>query len=303
MSYTVKQLEGLLPFAASHEQEKTILGVIEYGGSVPEFAKAHGKATTNVYRSLKNCRKRAAKRGHAPEHDMTQTVPDGYKVKGTSTLYDDEGFVKMQWVKTNVDNERQFEIMQEAIEGLCDGIKALTPMPRPVTENNEDLLNVYTMTDTHIGMLAWGKETGRDWDLDIAEETLTKCFGDMVHRSPNADTAVIAQLGDWLHYDGLEAMTPTSGHVLDADSRAGKMVAVACRVMENLVDQALAKHNKVILVIAEGNHDLYGSLWLRTSWVHIGRLPLPAGPMLARADRAVRDELPDELGEAVSDGA
>jgi hypothetical protein len=45
-----------------------------------------------------------------------------------------------------------------------------------------------------------------------------------------------------------------------------------------------------------------GSLWLRTDWVHIGRLPLPAGPMLARADDAIRDELPDEIGESFSAG-
>lgn len=46
-----------------------------------------------------------------------------------------------------------------------------------------------------------------------------------------------------------------------------------------------------------------GSLWLRTDWVHIGRLPLPAGPMLARADRALRNELPDGVGASVTAGA
>ena len=46
-----------------------------------------------------------------------------------------------------------------------------------------------------------------------------------------------------------------------------------------------------------------GSLWLRTNWVHVGRLPLPARPMLARADRSIRDELPDDVGESLSAGA
>ena len=32
-----------------------------------------------------------ARQGWSPEHDMTKTVPDGFHLKGTSTLYDEEG--------------------------------------------------------------------------------------------------------------------------------------------------------------------------------------------------------------------
>lgn len=270
-NYTPDQLKELVPFAVTAEQEEMVFDLIKYGGSVAQYAKDSGKASTNVYRSLKRMRARAAKQGHAPEHDMTKTVPDGFAVKGVSTLYDDEGVMRMQWVKTNADKERQFQIMQEAIEEIVHGIKPKPVNPAPGGATSPDLLNLYTMTDTHIGMLAWGKETGKDWDLDIAEATLTGCFKDMVDRAPNADTAVIAQLGDWLHYDSLDPMTPTSGHVLDADSRAGKMVAVACRVLEALVDMALEKHEKVVLLVAEGNHDLYGSLWLRTMFRRLYR--------------------------------
>jgi hypothetical protein len=46
-----------------------------------------------------------------------------------------------------------------------------------------------------------------------------------------------------------------------------------------------------------------GSLWVRTDWVHIGRLPLPAGPMLAHANSTIRDELPEGIGESVSEDA
>ena len=43
-----------------------------------------------------------------------------------------------------------------------------------------------------------------------------------------------------------------------------------------------------------------GSLWLRTDWIHIGRLPLPAGPMLTHADRAIADEMPEELADEIA---
>jgi len=40
-----------------------------------------------------------------------------------------------------------------------------------------------------------------------------------------------------------------------------------------------------------------GSVWLRTNWVHIGRLPVPAGLVLDRAASRVRDRLPDTLAK------
>lgn len=264
-----QQLEALIPFAATENQAEMLQGIVDHG-SVAAYANYKGIATTNLYSTIRKLKACAAKKGHAPEHDMHHTVPDGFKVKGTSTLYDRDGEVKIQWVKTNEDRDRAVEIMREVVETITEDVDPLPPFPPPQAVE-DDLLNVYTMTDCHIGMLAWGRETGKDWDLGVAERTLTSCFADMVRRSPKASECVIAQLGDWLHYDGLQAITPTSGHVLDADSRAGKMVGVACRVLERLVDMALAKHSKVRLLIAEGNHDLYGSLFLRTMFRRLYR--------------------------------
>jgi len=69
--------------------------------------------------------------------------------------------------------------------------------------------------------------------------------------------------GDFLHWDGLLAVTPSHGHVLDADSRFGKVVDVAIRLIRALVAKALSKHEQVTLLVCEGNHDLASSLWLR----------------------------------------
>lgn len=38
-----------------------------------------------------------------------------------------------------------------------------------------------------------------------------------------------------------------------------------------------------------------GSLWLKTDWIHVGRLPLPAGPMLARAEHSIDRHVPGDL--------
>ena len=45
--------------------------------------------------------------GHSPEHDMTHTVPDGYLMKGASTLYREDGSIAAQWIKSTVDDVRR----------------------------------------------------------------------------------------------------------------------------------------------------------------------------------------------------
>jgi hypothetical protein len=112
-------------------------------------------------------------------------------------------------------------------------------------------------------MLAWHREGGDDWDLGIAEETLVGAFAHMIRSAPKARVAVINQLGDFLHFDGLEAKTPTNHHALDADGRFRKIIRTAIRILRRVIDLALATHERVHLVIAEGNHDIASSAWLQ----------------------------------------
>ena len=193
---------------------------------------------------------------------MTKTVPDGFNVRGVSSLYDANGNLVSQWVKSGADDAARAEALRATYEAMADDLPRLPSIPAPKSKA-PDLLTVYTLTDCHVGMLAWHKEGGADWDLAIAERTLTGCFLHMLHNSPAADTCVIAQLGDWLHQDGLAPVTPTSGHLLDADGRFSKVVAAAIRILRRVIDAALTKHKTVHVLMAEGNHDLASSVWLR----------------------------------------
>ena len=85
----------------------------------------------------------------------------------------------------------------------------------------------------------------------------------MIETAPASELGIVCQLGDFLHYDGLVAQTPTSGHALDADSRFEKMVQVAIRLVRRVTEMTLAKHDRVHVLMAEGNHDLASSVWLR----------------------------------------
>jgi len=203
-----------------------------------------------------------ARQGWSPEHDMRHPVPDGYLAKGVSTYYDKDGKPAGQWVKSAIDHQRQAEIFSAAAEAMAEELKPLEPVTPPVSANDE-LCNFYVLTDCHVGMLAWHKEGGDDWDLKIAERTLVDCFANMMRGAPDSGSAVIAQMGDFLHFDGLLPVTPTNAHVLDADGRFGKVVECAIRILRRVIDMALAKHQTVHVIMAEGNHDLSSSVWLR----------------------------------------
>lgn len=189
-------------------------------------------------------------------------APDGYKVKGTSTLYNNKGEVVAQWVKTDQDRERLLAMLKEAVSALSSTVVPAEPIIPPETTNN-DLLALYTLSDFHIGMFAHLEESGDDWSTDKAAETLSAWADTATRLTPNAHTAVLLNNGDFLHFDGLDPVTPKSRHVLDADSRFQKIVAVAVRGIRYAVARLLEKHEHVHLIMADGNHDQASSVWLR----------------------------------------
>ena len=203
----------------------------------------------------------AAARGFAPGHFDNGTAP-GYRMGKVTVQRGPDGSVERTWERQSPDKELLQEALRAAVEAMAGEVQPCAPVAVPGV-TLEHLLTLYTFTDYHVGMMAWHREGGADWDVKIAEETGIKAMAALVEGAPRSHTAVVNVQGDFLHFDGLSAVTPQHGHVLDADSRFSKVVDVAIRLIRNLVAQALAKHDRVILLIAEGNHDLASSLWLR----------------------------------------
>jgi len=207
----------------------------------------------------------------APPERTTRSVypilPDGHKLKGVSSLQKvvdpETGETVMQWVKTAAEVERREQLCKEVIDALKEKAPRLGKAPAPKAKNNEQLANLHVVTDYHLGMLAWGEESGADWDLKIAEQMLLDLFAYSLKSAPNATHGILCQLGDFLHYDSFESVTPTSRHLLDSDTRPQKMVRVAVRVLRRVIDMMLRKYNTVHVLMAEGNHDIMASAWLR----------------------------------------
>ena len=183
------------------------------------------------------------------------------KLSGTSTLRDGEGNVLLEWSKTSLDKARQDEMFRETVAALTKSLPKYPPV-KPPSKSISDLCAVYPVGDHHIGMLSWAEETGDNYDINISENLLAGAFDNLVAAAPPCEDAAVIFLGDFLHYDSFESVTPTSRNQLDTDSRYPKMVRAAIRMMRYAIKRTLEKHERVRVIVEIGNHDLSSSIFL-----------------------------------------
>lgn len=285
--------DPLLEFATPLERQ-AVEALAANGGSTIKAARSLGISTSSVRHRLLACKRRAASRGYAPEAGWEHPVPEGHRVKGNSTLYGPDGDVQGQWVKSERDSEDPpaFAPVPEGhlvkkVSSLLDGQGkvraqwiqapkdeatrwdefwaacarnaekyrgAADPTKAPKYSDAETC-TVYPLGDPHIGMLAWAKETGQDFDLQIAERDLLQAVDMLVDRAPPSELAILANVGDFFHAEGDEQRTPTGGNKLDCDTRWAKITDVGFNIMRHLIDRLLEKHARVEVVNVPGNHD------------------------------------------------
>lgn len=259
--------EGHVNYCNTQKQKDLVNAYLECG-SVRKVSRQLGVDTSNICRALKTVLAHAARQGYAPDNDLNHPTPDGYAVKGVSTYYNEDGKITGQWVKTQTDQARQIEMLIERLETGSTNFKAFKPTKAPKT-TDKSLLSLLTITDFHLGMYAYEAETGDNWDTDIARQVFLDAIHQMVDAAPKAHYGMLNQLGDFLHWDGILAVTPQSGHVLDADTRYSKLVELTMDIMVEAIRIMLAKFGEVFVVQAEGNHDISGSIWLRKHIKHM----------------------------------
>ena len=184
-------------------------------------------------------------------------------LKKLSVLTAGDGREVLRWSKLDV----QAEATVAAIRTVVDELKQELPRVKPTygpAYLNADLCNQFTVTDLHMGMMAWKEETlVADYDLKIAEKLLLDWFSAAIAMSPNAKVAVFAQIGDFMHHDSHDSVTPAHRHVLDADSRLQKIIRVCIRVTRQVISMLAFKHEHVHVIYADANHDPASSAWMR----------------------------------------
>lgn len=225
------------------------------GKSYRQIAEEYG---LNV-RSVERRAARLAKQGK-----ITTIGTPGFGVHGESVMTDKEGNVILKWTKTSKDKEKLEALMRAAMDAFTEELPRVDPTPEETSKYRESLA-LYPVFDMHLGAMAHKHECGENWDTSTAEKVMNDFFDYAVACAPFSEKAVLLIGGDMLHSDGLEAVTPASGHVLDQDSRYAKLVYVAIRAVRRAIELMLKKHKEVEIQIIEGNHDQSGMIWLRAA--------------------------------------
>lgn len=254
-------------------------------------------AETELGLPRKSITDRLRRRGlRAGDYLARVAVPDGHRVRGNSTLEGPDGQTDRRWIKTERDSDDpskypdvlpDFTVVRQATQldgqgkvrsqwlssnkdqatrwdqfwASCGrataqyrGIATAGAAPK-VTESR--LLTLYPLGDPHIGMLAWGREVGDDFDVKIAERDLFRCVDMLVDRAPASKVGVLANVGDFFHAENDAQLTPTGKNKLDCDTRWAKVTDVGFTLMRRLVDRLRGKHERVRVVNVPGNHDPY----------------------------------------------
>lgn len=203
---------------------------------------------------------------HGPNGDYVKmrpegapTVPpDGLVLKGASVLSRD-GREVIRWDKYGSDTELGDRALVEAVRAAFDDYYTTYDV-FPLYETRPDLVTVIPLVDWHVGLLAWEEETGGNYDLNIAEQTLRKAMTELIEATMPSGKCVILGLGDLLHFDGYEPKTERSGNVLDTDSRYPKVLRAALKLVKHTIETALTRHETVDVRIMQGNHDSRAAL-------------------------------------------
>lgn len=242
----------LLDNADTEAVAKYAAACIEHG-SLRAAARALGVARQTIQESFTRQRKRLG---------ITSDT------KGVSQYYDKEGKPAGKWVITRFDDRARKEAMDSMFQAMLDDLPKYKPVKMVEKKQDSDLVNLYSLFDFHLGQKSWPEETGDDWNLNIAQETMFKFFDYSIARTPKAHTCIINLGGDFLHFDGMIPETPTSKHVVDADTRMQHVIRVALITIRQVINMCLAKYKTVHLLVQEGNHDIISSAWLRETMAH-----------------------------------
>jgi len=175
---------------------------------------------------------------------------------GSSTLFGAEGEQKLQWLRMPREALSTDEVASQVRQALF-GYKPPKRL-KTALKGSADLLCLWPLPDLHVGMRAWGKETGgADWDLAIANRVYRESMSELALLTPMTKHAIILVLGDLMHSDNYQYQTtnPATHHVVDQDGRYPKVLVAATDICMYSVDIALQRAETVEVVVLPGNHD------------------------------------------------
>ncbi len=227
------------------------------GGTYPAFAKEHNVNQRTVERRAA----RIAKSGRMGELGINLDVPAGRQLGKVTGHYKANGELIQYWPRIEKDTEK-LDALKESAQEVTTPIP-IKDIPKCKTKKPEtDIIPFFNIGDGHLGMIAYDKEVGHNFDLEIAERELCYALARQIEQHSGYERCVIQDMGDMTHYENFGAKTDGSGHDLDFDTRFPKMIKVYRRVMEYIVTKALRHFKHVDVINNQGNHSRTNDIWM-----------------------------------------
>jgi len=199
----------------------------------------------------------------AINRSVTQKMSPGFEIdrKTEGRWYEDPetGERRVEYLKSKRTKETTTG-MADAFRASISDIKPLKNIKIPKTSMKDSMV-VYPMGDPHIGLYAYHKEVGEDFDCDIAERDLLAAVDYLFSVAPPTDEALVVNLGDFFHSDSGRNAT-TKGTPVDVDTRWSRVLLIGIKVQIRMIELALGNHKRVTAIIAPGNHDAESSILL-----------------------------------------
>jgi predicted phosphodiesterase len=160
------------------------------------------------------------------------------------------------WLK-----KRELKNAEEVIDYFKESLSEIRPKAQARNSGGKYMYEI-SIPDLHLAKLAWDKETGQDYDIDIAANLFRKAVQDLVSKVDLNDVEkILLPIGnDFFNSEGYSGAT-TAGTRQDDDSRWQKSFSVGCNLISEVVDEISKKVN-VDIVIVQGNHDFERDYYL-----------------------------------------
>lgn len=187
---------------------------------------------------------------------------DSYKVKSWNTTMKNKEMepmvVKNYSIAANFKQVNNWMVTEADIEWIKETLakssKRVSGITVPITSNESTL--VLPIYDGHIGKYAYGKETGEDYNHEIARNRILTAVKDLVERGiANGITRIIFPVGqDLMHVDNLQKNT-TAGTPQDVSGHVKQIYDVALQTMVDALNICADSGATVEAFYCPGNHD------------------------------------------------
>lgn len=198
-------------------------------------------------------------------------MPPAWAVEKSTVQVDGEGNLLQQWLRIKPDVREAMSVL-DALQELAPQLVGNFEAPARSYDPEgvaEQCLTLRPLPDLHLGMYAWGRETGEAWDLKRAMACFKATMTEVDRFTPKSKVGVVLGGGDLIHADNKNNQTDRSKNALDVDTRFSKVTEEAMKLLVFQVELSRCKHEQTVVRILPGNHDeLFASAaaWYLHAW-------------------------------------